>query len=60
MVGTGGRSLYPLVPRVLGSEARQSHTYGVLALTLRPTGYDWRFVPVAGHRYRDAGSAECP
>jgi acid phosphatase type 7 len=59
VVGTGGRSLYPLIPRVLGSEAGQSFAYGLLALTLRPDGYSWRFVPVAGSRYRDTGSTDC-
>ena len=48
MVGTGGKSHYPtLIPRP-GSVVRNSATYGVLKLTLRAAGYDWRFVPVAG------------
>jgi hypothetical protein len=42
-----------------GSEAAQSSTYGLLALALRPDGYSWRFVPVAGSRYRDTGSTDC-
>ena len=58
VVGTGGRSLYPVVRRLRGSQTAQSISYGVLALSLRPDGYSWRFVPVAG-RYRDAGSAGC-
>ncbi|MGE5691095.1 MAG: metallophosphoesterase family protein [Pseudomonadota bacterium] len=59
VVGTGGRSHYPLVRRVAGSEARWAGGYGVLALVLRPDGYDWRFVPVAGETFADAGSARC-
>jgi 3',5'-cyclic AMP phosphodiesterase CpdA len=59
VVGTGGRSLYPLGRRLPGSEAGQNFTYGVLALTLRPESYAWRFVPIAGGRYRDSGSTEC-
>ena len=59
VVGTGGRSLYPFGPRLPGSQAAGNSTYGVLALTLRADGYSWRFVPVAGGTYRDAGSAEC-
>ena len=48
VVGTGGKSLYPtLLPRP-GSVVRNADTYGVLRLTLRPTGYDWKFLPVAG------------
>jgi 3',5'-cyclic AMP phosphodiesterase CpdA len=59
VVGTGGRSHYPVLRRLPGSRAEQSSTFGVLALTLRPSGYSWRFVPVAGGTYRDYGSAAC-
>ncbi len=57
VVGTGGRSLYELSgdPR---REAAQARFLGVLQLTLRPSGYDWRFVPVSGG-YSDSGSADC-
>lgn len=57
VVGTGGRSLYELShdPR---REAAQARVLGVLQLTLRPAGYDWRFAPVSGG-YSDSGSAEC-
>ena len=59
VVGTGGKSLYPtLIPRA-GSVVRNSSTYGILRLTLRPTGYDWRFLPVGGGTFRDAGRAGC-
>lgn len=59
VVGTGGRSLYPfLVPRP-GSAVRNDDTFGVLQLTLRPTGYDWAFRPVAGRAFRDAGRSSC-
>lgn len=59
VVGTGGRSLYPIVRRLRGSETRSSSTYGVLVLTLREDDYSWRFVPAAGGRYSDSGSASC-
>jgi calcineurin-like phosphoesterase family protein len=59
VVGTGGRSLYPIGQRLPGSEATQNFIYGMLALTLRPESYAWRFVPVAGGRYRDTGSTGC-
>lgn len=59
-VGTGGRSHYPFhgapAPNSL---VRNDDTYGVLALTLRPTGYDFRFVPVAGRSFTDSGSGTC-
>jgi acid phosphatase type 7 len=59
IVGTGGRSLYPVVRRLPGSQTRSFSTYGVLVLKLREAGYTWRFVPVAGGRYKDSGSASC-
>jgi acid phosphatase type 7 len=59
VVGTGGRSLYPAFRRHPQSATRTYRTYGVLQLTLRPRDYDWRFVPVAGARYSDRGSALC-
>lgn len=59
VVGTGGRSHYPAIRRVGGSRARWAGGYGVLALTLRGDAYDWRFVPVAGETYADAGSGSC-
>ncbi len=31
----------------------------VIELTLRPGGYDWRFVPEAGATFTDTGSAAC-
>ena len=58
VVGTGGRSLYPVLRRPAGSRTAQSSAYGLLALSLSPTGFSWRFVPVAGS-YRDTGSATC-
>ena len=59
VVGTGGRSHYELEERLPGSVVGNDETYGVLELTLRPAGYDWRFVPVPGGTLRDSGSAEC-
>jgi hypothetical protein len=59
VVGTGGASLYPMGTPQPNSEARDATTYGVLRLTLRPTGYDWLFVPQAGRSYTDAGSGAC-
>jgi hypothetical protein len=59
VVGTGGRSLYPTFGRLAGSETRSSSTYGVLVLTLRAAGYSWRFAPVAGGSYADAGRTSC-
>ena len=59
VVGTGGHSLYGFGPPDDNSVARNSSDYGVLQMTLRPSGYDWSFRPVLGGDYRDSGSATC-
>ena len=58
-MGTGGRSLAGFGTLKPSSQVRDSATFGVLALTLHPDGYDWRFVPQAGKRFSDAGSDRC-
>jgi hypothetical protein len=59
VVGTGGRSHLPLGPPMPGSEVRNDNTYGLLALTLRSTSYQWQFVPEAGKSFTDSGSTAC-
>jgi acid phosphatase type 7 len=59
VVGTGGRSHYPILAPIANSEVHNDDTYGILKLTLRPEGYDWRFVPVKGETFTDTGSARC-
>nr|MDP8942776.1 metallophosphoesterase [Actinomycetota bacterium] len=59
VVGTGGKSLYALGPPRGGSEVRDSSAFGVLALTLHPAGYSWRFVPEEGAAFADTGSDAC-
>ena len=59
VVGTGGRSHYPVLWRVRRSEVVNDTTFGVLRLTLRADGYDWRFLPVAGSSFSDRGSGAC-
>lgn len=59
VVGTGGYTLYDLGPAKPNSEVRDNRTWGVLRMTLHPTGYDWEFVPIAGRSFRDSGSAQC-
>jgi len=59
-VGTGGRSLYPLFAiRAKNSVVGSSATYGVIKLTLHPSGYDWRFIPVTPGKFQDSGTADC-
>jgi chitodextrinase len=58
VVGTGGRSHYSLRAdsrRVVAD----STSYGVLKLTLRSSGYDWRFLPEAGKTFTDSGTGTC-
>ena len=59
VVGTGGKELRPFGTNRLHSEVRNSDTFGVLKLTLHPTGYEWQFAPEAGKTFTDSGSGEC-
>jgi hypothetical protein len=60
VVGTGGKSHGGInLPLELNSVAQNDDTYGVLRLVLHPTSYDWRFFPVQGRTFTDAGSADC-
>jgi len=59
VVGTGGAALYPFGTPKSASQVRNNTTYGVLKLTLRSTGYDWQFVPIAGSTFTDSGSDTC-
>jgi hypothetical protein len=60
VVGTGGAALGSLNSAAPNSEVRNNRAYGVLELTLRPDGYDWRFVPTPdGDDFTDSGSDSC-
>jgi hypothetical protein len=59
VVGTGGTYLRPFGTIKPNSISRNSLTHGVLKLTLHATGYDWKFVPVAGKTFTDSGSTAC-
>jgi hypothetical protein len=59
VVGTGGASLRGLRQRLPNSEVAGTGTWGVLELTLSAESYSWRFVPVAGGRFTDSGTATC-
>lgn len=56
VVGTGGARLRGRSSTAANSEVFAS-TLGVLRLVLRADSYAWRFVPIAGRSFRDAGSA---
>lgn len=57
-VGTGGAHLYAPV-RIKPNSESVGTDHGVLRLTLKSGRYDWRFEPIAGKTFRDAGSASC-
>ena len=59
VVGTGGKSNYPIEAPIANSEVHNDDTYGVLKLTLHSEWYEWRFVPVEGEIFTDFGSASC-
>ena len=59
-VGTGGGNHTSIVSVAANSEVRDNTTFGILELTLHPTGYEWQFVPAAGSgTFTDSGSAPC-
>ncbi len=57
-VGTGGRSLAAFGSVAANSEVRLNQSFGVLKMTLRPTSYEWQFIPTTGSQ-GDAGSDTC-
>ncbi|MFL5778912.1 MAG: metallophosphoesterase family protein [Chloroflexota bacterium] len=60
VVGTGGKELRGFQRRIdANSEVHDSRSHGVLRLTLRPDGYDWRFVPITTETFTDSGSGVC-
>jgi len=59
VAGVGGKDFDPLVDPRPNSEVRSDRAFGVLELTLHPKSYDWRFVPVAGESFIDAGTEAC-
>jgi hypothetical protein len=60
VVGTGGGNLRLFEnPPLPTTETRQDDTWGVLKLDLKPTGYDWNFLPVAGSSFSDSGAGSC-
>jgi len=59
VVGTGGKSHGKFSTIQSNSEVRNASAYGVLALTLHPTSYDWQFISEAGQTFSDSGSIAC-
>jgi hypothetical protein len=59
VVGTGGVSHHSFEAVAAHTVASNDKTFGVLQLTLGPRDYAWRFHPVAGGTFTDAGSDAC-
>ena len=60
VVGTGGKNHYTFPsPPLTNEPIRNGDTYGILALTLHPTSYHWKFLPEPGHSFTDSGTAPC-
>ena len=59
VVGTGGADHTSIAAVASNSLVRNTTTFGVLLLTLHPTGYEWRIQPEPGGTFTDAGSGTC-
>jgi hypothetical protein len=59
VVGTGGAKLTRFIFVKANSNARTNSTHGVLRMALKPLGYEWEFMPVAGGKFTDRGAALC-
>lgn len=59
VAGTGGATHHAIGTVQPTSQIRNTTTYGVLELTLHPSGYDWRFVPNISGGFTDSGSGAC-
>ncbi|MBV8222849.1 MAG: alkaline phosphatase, partial [Candidatus Eremiobacteraeota bacterium] len=59
VVGTGGRSHYQIGKLEPNSQATKAGVYGILAVTLHPESFDWRFIPEPGQTFTDSGSQPC-
>lgn len=59
VVGTGGKNHREFGIHKVNSEIRNNDTFGVLKMTLKATGYDWKFLPEAGKTFTDSGSGSC-
>jgi hypothetical protein len=58
VAGTGGSNDTPWSTIQPNSLARQNTEFGVLQLTLNPTSYSWKYIPVSGS-FSDSGTATC-
>ena len=60
IIGTGGNGHTALkTASVANREAANDKAYGVLRLTLHPTGYEWQFLSTQKTSFEDAGADSC-
>jgi 3',5'-cyclic AMP phosphodiesterase CpdA len=60
IAGSGGAPLRPKGAKVAKqSRVFSAQAWGVLRLRLYKRSYDWKFLPVAGESFTDAGSRRC-
>jgi alkaline phosphatase len=59
VVGTGGAGNYPIPLVKRGSQVRWGGGHGLLALSLRPRSYRWRFLVAGGGDFQDSGASAC-
>jgi hypothetical protein len=59
IVGTGGKDHAKFLGVSRNSEVRNNDSFGVLSLTLYPRRYTWKFIPIAGAHFTDAGGGNC-
>jgi hypothetical protein len=59
VVGTGGYDHAPMQAILPNDVVHDNTTFGVLEMTLHPSGYDWSFIPVPGGAFTDTGSGSC-
>jgi hypothetical protein len=59
VVGTGGKNLRGFVQPLPTTEVRSNKSFGVLQLMLHADSYEWKFIPIAGGQFTDAGKGVC-
>jgi len=61
VVGTGGMSLEGFPTTIAANSEVRARAFGILKLTLHPTGYDWQFVPDGrnSNTFSDSGTSPC-
>jgi hypothetical protein len=61
VVGTGGMSLEGFPSTIAPNSQVRSRSFGILTLTLHPSGYDFQFLPDGrnGNTFTDSGTGSC-